>query len=200
MDERAQTFTLEAFVAAIILVGALAFALQAVAISANTASGGDLEWRTQQATVTEDVLAQAAADGSLVDTVVAWNESDARFHGASHEDGHYVTSLPADAPAGPAFAAIVGESTTRYSVDLRYPDGTGGWAVQPLVDAGTPSTNAVRVTETVTIFENTSMIDADGEPRATNVSAIDEPFYAPNVDDERAVYTVIRVEVTVWRH
>ncbi len=200
MSDRGQTFTLEAFVAAILLVATVAFALQAVAISSNTASVGETELKNQHAGLAEGVLDEAVANGSLRTTVLYWDETSEQFHNADG-DGHYISQLP-PTPNGSAFGGSLertfGDRQVRYNVDLHYRDSAGDRQTQRLVESGTPNDDAVRVVETVTLYDNTTLVDENGNPTATSLADVEEEFYAPNVDEEGPLYNVIRVEVVLW--
>lgn len=201
MSDRGQTFTLEAFVAAILLVATVAFALQAVTITSNTASVGDTEIRNQHAGLAEGVLDEAVADGSLRTTLLYWSESPGQFHNAG-EDGHYDSRIP-PTPEGTAFGDSLerafGDRQVRYNVDLYYRNAAGERELQRLVESGTPGDDAVRVVETVTLYDNSSLVDESGTPRETTVADVEEQFYAPNVDEESPLYNVVRVEVVLWK-
>jgi len=59
-DDRAQAHTLEAFAAAILLVAALTFALQATAVTPLSASTSNQHIENQQRAVATDLLATSA--------------------------------------------------------------------------------------------------------------------------------------------
>lgn len=200
-SDRAQTFTLEAFVAAIILVSTVAFGLQAVTMTSNTASAADTELRGQHVGLAEGVLDRAVANGNLKATLLYWNESADRFHGADEEERFYVSRSPSTA-FGESLDAMFEGSGIRYNVDLHYRDENGDRETQRLVESGTPSDDAVRVVETVTLYDDTVLVDANETPRKNvTLASVDErdEFYAPNVDTDGSLYNVIRVEVVLWR-
>lgn len=199
VDDRGQTFTLEAFIAAIVLVGALAFALHAVAITSNTASGADAELRNQHVGVAEGVFAEAAASGALQESVLAWNESTQAFHEADHDDGHYVEGLPESLRLGDTLNEVYQDRQTRYTITLYFENQTGETQQQILVDSGSPTDEAVRVVETVTVYNDTPLVNVTGEERNVTVGEVDDRFYTEDVDEERSVHSVIRVEVILWR-
>lgn len=201
MADRGQTFTLEAFVAAILLVATVAFALQAVAITSNTASAGETEIKNQHTGLGEGALDAAVANGSLRATLLYWNESAGGFYNAD-EDGHYVSRMP-PTPNGTAFGDSLertfGDRQIRYNVDLHYRNETGDRRTQRLVESGTPGEDAVRVVETVTLYDDTALVYENGTSRETSLADVEEDFYAPNVDEGSPLYNVVRVEVVLWR-
>lgn len=206
MSDRGQTFTLEAFAAALLLIAAVAFALQAVTITSNTASGGDTELGNQHAGLAEGVLDEAVATGSLRTTLLYWNESSGQFYNADEEEGYYVSEMPPP-PNGTAFGDSLkrtfGDRQVRYNVDLHYRNETGDRRTQRLIESGTPNDDAVRVTETVTLYNDTRLLDENGDPGERSLADVeanvDEDFYAPDADEGSPLYNVIRVEVVLWK-
>lgn len=206
---RAQAFSLEAFVASILLVATLAFALQAVAIDANTASSADAELRNQHAGIAAGVLEGAADSGELQSTLVYWDESEEQFYGANEnaspqfneeEVGYYVTRNP-NTSFGRATNETLQANGIRYNVDLRYRTADGDRRTQRLIEHGTPGHDAVRLTETVTLYDDTALVDRDDESPRENVTlaSVEDDFYAPDAAPDSPLYNVIRVEVVVWR-
>lgn len=205
MTARGQTFTLEAFVAAILLLATVAFALHVVAISSNTASAGDAETRSQNAELARGVLDTGAADGTLRETLVYWNEAEEEFYDADvdpDDGGHYVSRHP-PTMFGESLGAMFDDRQVRYNVDLYFRIDSGDRGHQRLVESGTPSDDAVRVVETVTLYNHTTLTDETGSQRDVTLGEVadDETsdFYAPDVRADSRVYNVVRVEVTVWR-
>lgn len=192
---RAQTFTLEGFVAALILVAAVAFALQAVSVSSNTAGATDAELRSQHAGLAAGVLEEAAADGSLRATLVHWDDTSEAFHDAA--DTHYVGRSPPTA-FGASLAEPFADRPVRYNVDLYVTAPNGTVRRQRLVESGTPDDDAVRASETVTLYDDTRLRDSNGTERSVTLSDVESTFYAPDADPDGPTYNVVRVEVVLW--
>lgn len=201
MADRGQIFTLEAVVAAILLLGSVAFALQAVAITSNTASAGDTEIESHHRGLAEGVINAAVENGSLQRTLLYWDEDAGGFYNAD-ADGHYVSRLP-PTPDGTAFGDALerrfGDRQVRYNVNLYYRNAAGDRERQRLVESGTPSESAVRVVETVTLYDDTALVAENGTARETTLADAEADFYAPNVDGDGPLYTVVHVEVVLWR-
>ncbi|QLD87091.1 hypothetical protein HWV23_15625 [Natronomonas halophila] len=209
MGGRAQTFTLEAFVAAILLLATIAFALQVVSISANTASPADAELRNQHAGLARGVMDEAATDGNLSRMLRYWDQNASAFHGADEgaaDGSYYVSRLPQNADA-PEFGRALGEPfdnrQVRYNVDLYYTRANGTRGHQQLVDSGTPSDDAVRVVGTVTLYDDTPLLDANGSRENTTLREVaadsNQAFYAPDARPDGPLYNVVRVEVVLWK-
>lgn len=202
MSDRGQTFTLEAFLAAVILLSALTFALQALALSSTSTSVAGAERRDQHVGIAEGVLDQTVANGSLESTLLYWDELGGRFYGTSPLDGHYV-GRPPPTPFGTSLRAAFDRRQVRYNVDLYFPTRDGERGHQPLVESGTPSDDAVRVLETVTLYDRTRLVDANGSRRSVTLADVaadgNRTFYAPDVQPAGPLYSVVRVEVVVWQ-
>lgn len=198
-SERGQTFTLEAFVAAILLVSTVAFALQAVTITSNTASASDTELRGQHVGLAEGVLDRSVENGDLENTLLYWNETGNRFRGADEEEGFYISTAP-NTTFGESLNDVFDGTGIRYNVNLYYRDENGEQRTQRLVEFGTPSDDAVRVAETVTLYDRTELVDVDETPRENaTLDSVEDGFYAPNATPDSPLYSVIRVEVILWR-
>ena len=206
MRERAQTFTLEAFVAAILLLATVAFALQVVSISANTASPGDSELRNQHAGLAQGVLDEAVSDGTLSQTLLYWDQNESTFHGAGDDENvsHYISRLPQhdDAPGfGRALGAAFDSRQVRYNVDIYYSHSNGSRGHQRLVESGTPDDGAIRVAETVTLYDDSRLRDANNSRENVTLreATFPDQFYAPDAQPNGPLYNVLRVEVVVWK-
>ena len=198
MVERGQTFTVEALLAAILIIATVGFALQAVAITANTASGGDTELRSQQAGLVGGVLDTAISNGDLERTLLAWNTSEQQFHDADPEDGYFIASPP-NTSFGAALDDALNESYIRYTINLRYQTPEGETAVQPLVESGSPNDDGIRMTRTVTLYDDHTLVDENESSTSMTLEAVEEDFYAPNVAPDGPVYNVLEVEVILWQ-
>lgn len=203
MEQRGQTFTLEALIGAILLLAAVAFALQAVSISSNTASIADTELRGQQAGLAEGVVDRHADEGTLTAVILYWNESAQQFHMADERSGYYISpdanTTFGNTSFGASLEGMLADSQIKYNIKLVYRGVNGSQETQQLVEAGTPSENAVRITETVTLTDDSMLVDPDENPRENaTLGEIGEEFYAPNVDPDRDLYNVVRIEVVLW--
>lgn len=213
MSTRGQTFTLEAFVAAIILLATLTFALQAVAISSDTASGGATELKEQQLGLAEGALDQAVQDGTLKQILLYWNESAEEFYGANDEDGYYISRPPPlddgnvtlDDRFVTSLEGLFADRQVRYNIDLHYRGADNTRQTQRLVEFGTPNQQAVRVVETVTLYDNDTVLDRSGNSTGTRLVDLAEgsesgpAFYVPNAAADSQIYNVVRVEVVLWQ-
>lgn len=207
MDDRGQTFTLEVLIGVIILLAAVAFALQAVSISSNTASIADSELRGQQVGLAEGLIEHNAENSNLTAALLYWNETDGRFIDSDVDEGFYVSPSPnttfgENVSLGESLEAVLDDPQIRYNINLVYYEDSDGNErdSQLLVESGTPSNDAVRIVDTVTLTDDMRLVDRNETVRDPTLGEL-EPgeFYAPNVDEDRELYNVIRVEVVLWQ-
>lgn len=219
-SDRGQAFTLEGFIAALVLLMAVLLAVQSVVITPST--GGAVD-RTAQAQVQQQVqdaliVAQQtdASDGGNLSTTlrnIDLNETEngeyefQEFHNASGAQGVYSPEVFRNESALGAILDTHLDAGQSYNVELYYQNesGTIDDPIQ-LVNQGPPSSTAVTASYTVTLHGNqtvTSPDHDDDDVRLQNVSDTDES-YIPNLNDPDAegeavgVYNVVEVRVIVW--
>jgi hypothetical protein len=203
--DRAQAHTLEAFVAALLLVAGLIFAAQATAVTPLSASTSNQYIENQHRALAGDLLSTAAEDGSLGEAVVYWNwyegesaeegeEVETGFVGSGTERDYYTATPTGEHPLAPALE-IFDDNYLAYNVDLVYRDGEGGTDEIRMVEMGSPSDNAVAVTRSVVLYDSTELSPNEEGDRET---LSEGDFYAPNVDPDGQLYNVVEVRIVVW--
>lgn len=192
---RGQAHTLEAFIAAILLLSSLTFALQVTAVTPLSASTSNQHIENQQRASGAGALAAADESGALSDITRYWDASEGRFH-----DADRFTYYTDDYPPG-TFGNVINRSFAgrglAVNVFIHYQE-DGGEETQELIYRGEPSDNAASASRTVTLYEDDPLLDeAFDEGRQLSELGSDE-FYAGN-EYEGDVFNVLRVEVIVWR-
>lgn len=193
---RGQAFTLEAVAAALLLLASLLFALQATAVTPLSTSTANQQIQNQETGLATGVLDAAVANASVKPSLLYWNDSGGRFHGAT-DDGSYPNGGP-PTEFGRMLNATFDNRSIAFNVNVLYLSASGDPRTEPLVHLGTPSDDAVRTTRTVTLLDTDVLYDADETPTNTSVTEA-ATFYAPDAAPESPVYNVVRVEVIVWR-
>jgi hypothetical protein len=193
-ETRGQAFTLEAVVAAVVVMVSLLFALQVAGVtslSASTASGHLVD---QQESVAAGVLDTAAADGSIEPTLLFWDDGEGTFYRSEITEPFYAAGPPT------AFGAHLNETLTdrhvAYNVNLYGTDRNGTVVRRALVRNGRPSDDAVAATRTVTLYDDDRLLAANGT--ATGPTLANASFYVPDADPDGPLYNVVRVEVVAW--
>ncbi len=192
---RAQAHTLEGIVAAMLVITSVIVALQVTAVTPLTASTASQHIEMQEGAAASGVLASARSEGLIRPTLLYWNDSGARFHGAG-ESGYYTEGGP-PTEFGAFLNDTFGDDGYAFNVVARYTTSDGQIRDRRVVHMGRPSDSAAAASYTVTLYDDDKLRDAAGEK--TDQTLADTPFFADDVGDGDHVYAVIDVEVVVWR-
>ncbi len=193
-DNRGQAYTLEAFTASLLLVGAILFALQVTAVTPLTASTSSQHIENQQSQIAGSLLDSAIANGSLTEAVLYWNETAGEFEDVDPEEGFYAVGGP-PLTFGQMLNRTFLDRGIAANVNMIYINEDDNLREQRMVHFGTPSDNAVTAFRTITLYDDDEITSSDHEQTVKNSST----YFAPDLDDENGFYNVVRVEITVWR-
>ena len=191
---RAQAHTLESFVAALLVVSVVLFAVQSTAVTPLSASTSNQHIENQQGTVANNLLTVSAADGTLRRAVTYYNES--RFEGAT-DQGFYANGGPPNA-FGRALNETFGDERVAFNVAVRYHlvNTTGPVGEVRMVYMGKPSDNAAGATKTIALYDDTSL---SSRPTTVSEAADEGSFYAADVSSDSKLFNVLEVHIVVWR-
>jgi len=194
---RGQAHTLEAFVASLVLLSGVVFALQATAVTPLTASTSNQHIENQQRAVAENLLAASAANGTLKPSVLHWNTSrsgDGAFEGSSRRGVYHSGGPPT--PFGSDLDETFGSDRIAFNVDVfhRSPDGSRNR--RSMVQMGEPSDNAVSASRAVIVFDD-DRLSTTGE-RVFEANSTSD-FYAEDVQPDGELFNVMEVRIVVWR-
>ena len=191
MMSRGQAHTLEAFIAAILLVTAVIFATQATAVTPLSASTSNQHIENQLRANANDLLASADESGALQDAVLDLNETAGRFTGAE-ERGYFTNAGPPN-DFGAALNATFGDRNIAFNVYVTYLEANETQTTS-LVYMGSPSDNAVTASRTVFLYNETMLTGPDEKPVSESV------FYGEmNGQAGSELYNVLEVRLVVWR-
>ncbi|WP_232688388.1 DUF7288 family protein [Halobacterium zhouii] len=191
---RAQAHTLEGVAASLVVVLAVVFALQSTAVTPLTASTASQHIETQHERALNGLLETAREDGELTETLLYWNNSSATFQHADDE-GYYVGDPP-NTTFGNTLEEAFDDSAVAYNVNIYYVGPNGNRQTRRVVYHGAPSSDAVAATRVVTLFDDQTFTNQNGRTIAVENASYLEP-QAPTVPGP--VYSVVEVEVVVWR-
>lgn len=195
---RAQAHTLEGVAAALILVVAVAFTMQATAVTPLTASTASQHIETQHERAAAGLLDVERDNGNISRTLRYWNDSSGSFKNASTK-GYYVGEPP-NVSFLHAVEETFGDRAVAYNVNAYYLDADGTQRLRRVVYHGEPSSDAVAATRLVTLYDDQNVTVRDGTeftaspagPPLSNAS-----YFPPNAPGH--TYAVVEVEVVVWR-
>ncbi|WP_336036832.1 DUF7288 family protein [Halobacterium yunchengense] len=195
---RAQAHTLEGVAAALVVVVAVAFTLQATAVTPLTASTASQHIETQHERAASGLLAVERENGNISRTLRYWNASSASFRNAT-ADGYYV-GVPPNASFLRAVEETFGDRSVAYNVNAYYVDEDGDRRLRRVVYHGQPSSEAVSATRLVTLYDDQHVTVRDGSEfvRAESEPTLEDASYFPP-DAPGHGYAVVEVEVVVWR-
>lgn len=198
-DDRGQAHALEAITAGMLLLASLLFALQVTAVTPLTGSTSSQHIENQQAKLSEGVLAAEAENGTIVPTLLSWNESG---HFNEAEPGGFHGGGPPTA-FGNVLDRTLRERNIAFNVNVYFITESGERSRHPirLVDLGSPSDHASTATRSFTVYDDDVLRETNattGSTNRTDTTLSEADFFAPDADDSR-VYNVLEVEVVVWR-
>ena len=200
---RGQAHTLEAFVASLLLLAGVAFALQVTTVTPLSASTSSQHIENQQGATADGVLAAAAENGALKRAVL-FTDGEGNFHGTGN-DGYYTSGGPPN-----RFGAMLNRAFESrgivFNVYVNYQTADGLVKQKRMVYRGVPSDHASAASKKVTLVDDDVLhadSDDDGvaEPTSTAVDSESSSLYRDAVNDESGdgLYNVVEVEVVVWR-
>jgi hypothetical protein len=195
-DRRGQVFTLEAVVAALLIVSSVAFALSVTAATPLSGSASNRNVENQQAAFGAGLLDTARATDDLRSTLLYWDDTDGGFHDAGPK-GYYL-SCSFDTPLGDLLERSLEDNGIACIASLGYRSETGERRSERLVYLGEPTDNAVAVRTSVALYDDDVLLDAAGNPTGVTLAEA-TTFYAPDAAPGDPLYNVVEVEVILWR-
>lgn len=203
MTVRGQAHTLEAFVAGLLVLSGITFALGTTAVTPLSASTSNQHVGNQERAAATGVLEATDADGSLAEAVVYWNATpdagdEGEFYGANNSDGTGYATGPPNA-FGRVLNETFGDRRAAFNVVVVSYGRNGSRTTTSMVRMGVPSDDAVTATRQVVLYDDTTFTS----PVTGNVSAAaadpDRRFYASDIDPDNRLFNVVEVRITVWR-
>jgi hypothetical protein len=208
--DRGQVFTMEGFIASVVVLSAVVISLQVVVTVPGTQGGVDAESTAQLRSEATDLLVSAAEDGSLTAAIQYWSSTEQRFYGSRDEATGYGGDGPPEVLFDGAFAETFGERGYSYNVVFRYRGGNvsdvnDGSDELVFVSQGTPTDGAVSAGYTVTLYDNMTLnqnVNDDGrefwEYDQSANNGVNGYFPIPDAAPNSPLYNVVEVRVTVW--
>ena len=201
-NERAQAYTLEGFIGAIVILTALLFAVQSVVIAPTTGGAVDRTVQAQLQQEVQDSLVVAEGEGDLSELVRNWDTDADRFGGGDRTgspDYYEMGTFANESTLGEILETRFGNAGHNYNVELIYDDADEPTEnrTKTLVYQGSPSSSAVTASYTVTLYDD-QHLTADGSEHITLQKADDEYEYPIPKSGSRNIYNVVEVRVILW--
>jgi hypothetical protein len=211
-DDRGQAFTLEGFVASIVLLSAVLFALQATVITPTSGGQVSESTRGQLSTEASDLMDALADDPetNFANAIRRWDATGQVFDGAVDDSSGYGSEGPPPELFDEAFEETFTERGYTYNLVFHYRGGNvsdlnDGGGTLALVYRGPPAPDAVSVSQTVTLFDNTTLDqEVNNDDRQlweydTDPSDGDDGYFPiPDAAPRSPLYNVVEVRLTVW--
>lgn len=202
-DSRGVQWTLEAFLAVLVLLSAIVVVTAVVPTGTGQAEAELSQTQLQQAG--DDVLRLAEQENLLHETLLYWDSTDHAFIGTETDLGgapHYVTF--ADAPNHPLTGLLSGTLVERhigYNIHIEYQADTGTER-RPIVYQGPAGGDSVTASKTVILTNSDTLAvtsDEDCEILGNLSECSADSFYAVDTSPSSERYTVVQVELELWR-
>lgn len=198
-EDRGQAMTLEAVTAAILILAAIGFALQATAVTPLSASTSSQHVENQLQSTAEGILASSAESGALEEAVMYWNVSEQEFHGSTIEDRPFYAAGAPPNEFGDALDEAIGERNVAFNVYVHYQTASGDIETMQMVRQGEPSDHAVSASRAIELTNETRLVEMNFTRSKTVVELDDDEFYVEQRDSDGLHYNLVRVEVVAWR-
>lgn len=204
-DQRAVQWTLEAFLAVLLLLSALVVVASVLPVGTQQAETELAQTQLQQAG--DDVLRLARANGSLEAAVLYWNTTEGEFVDAESTLGpepHYVRFGGNSAhPLAALLADTLDDRQLSYNLHVEYKTAVGVTERRPLVYQGPPGGDSVTASATVLLFDDHRPRESAGNCTLAEIdddsACGTESFYAPDTAPDSDRYNVVQVQVELWR-
>lgn len=187
---RGQAHTLEGIGAALVVVLAVTFTLQATAVTPLTASTASQHIETQHERTASGLLDTARANDTISATLRYWNDSAGKFRNAS-DRGYYVGTTP-DTAFVDSLQAAFADHAIVFNVNAYYVTPNGDRRLRRVIFNGNPSSDAVAVSRYVTLYDDQRLTGDPNAPTLENASYFMRDAPGP-------LYGVVEVEVVLWR-
>lgn len=199
-DDRGQAYSLEALIAAILLLSAILFAVNSVVITPT--SGGTLgpDVQAEFKGEAQDALTTAEHGGELTYLALYFNESEENDGMAGDwEPGPGFQEWPEDEPFftfGDTLDHVFEERGQRYNVELAWHNESGVRHTEDVVFQGSPGDEVVVASKTVTLTDDMQITDPEGG--AKRIGQAEDEYPIPNLETDDQFYNSVEVRVIVW--
>ncbi|WP_247731682.1 DUF7288 family protein [Halovivax limisalsi] len=203
--QRAQAFTLEGFIGAIVLLTAVLFALQAVVITPTTGGAVDRGVQAQAEQEVVDALNTGQSTGNLSELVRYYDDPQDRWHNGTGGNSNFVYNNSQYANES-AFGRVLDthfyeHGGNSFNVEYIYWNGSGH---RETIDAvrmgGARGEGAVSASFTVTLHDSQNLTEpgSDGQPTEGSTELGNANNYPIPDAFSSNLYNIVEVRVTVW--
>ena len=204
--DRGQMYSLEGVIGALVIVSAVVFAMQSIALTPGSGGSVSAEERADLRAQAEDVLVLSAQNDTFDLSHLSryWSQSKRTFYGGLNPRLGYGTREPPGA-IGRLVNETFASQSRQYNLILRYrpADPANDTLSTPVVYQGTPDGNAVVATQTITLYDNQTLTSpGTGNVELwqydTDPTDSDDGYYPLPDAADGPVYNVVEVRLVVW--
>ncbi|WP_445474697.1 DUF7288 family protein [Methanococcoides methylutens] len=191
-DQDAQMHTLEAIMAATIMVAILIFAVQATALTPLTSSTANAHIESQMYVIGQDMLtaldhAPYDQNSDLKEAIIEWNGEMYVWNG-THYQSDYNKSNSLDGSVVDMLEFVAVKNGIAHNIEFMYND-EDSTNTEAYIFSGQPSDNAVIVSRKV-LLSNSDIVNSTSYEATTDI---------PDIDTTTALYNIVDVKLTLWR-
>jgi len=205
MRDRGQGYTLEGVIGSLVVLSAVLFSMQSVALTPGAGGSVDVAERQELRHQATDILVLASQNDTFSLSKLAryWNERKRTFAGGLTPRLGYGNRHPPGS-LGTMLNQTFENRSRSYNLQLRYlPENPNDETLTtPVVFQGTPSDTAVVAKRTVTLYDNQTLTSPNAgrvELWEYGTSLADDDGYYPIPNAvEGPVYNVVEVRLIVW--
>ncbi|SMH41231.1 hypothetical protein SAMN06264941_1615 [Methanohalophilus portucalensis FDF-1] len=192
-NDSGQLHTLEAIMAAIVMIGVLIFAVQATTITPLTSSTANAHIESQLYTLGQDMVmaldhSQYDQDSQLKKEIIGWS-GDEYVWNATHYKSRANGSDTISGPVNELLQQTLVAKGIGHNMEFTFRLDSENTLTSPYIYNGDPSDNAVIVSRKVVLSNND----------IANTSSFENRTSIPDMDNTTDFYNIVDVKLTMWR-
>lgn len=194
MNSSAQMHTLEAIIAAMIMVGIIIFTVQATSLTPLTSSTANAHIEAQLQTMGQDMLSALSyssygQDSQLKEDVLNWDGDEYVWNGSAYQMFDSENKSLGKSSLADALLMVAVPRGIAHNVHFGWVDDNGVLRDRRYIYNGDPSDNAVIISKKVMLSDNDIV----------NQSAFYANTTIPDADSSTEFYNIVDVRMTLWR-
>ncbi|WMW21549.1 hypothetical protein RE476_09130 [Methanolobus mangrovi] len=190
----AQMHTLEAMMAALIMIGVIVFAVEATSLTPLTSSTANAHIEAQLQTMGQDMLnvlsyTSSGQDSALKNDVKNWNGTEFVWNGTEYRSTDSSNTTLVNSSLADIFSFIAIPRGIAHNVHFTWTNDDGVTISRSYIYNGDPSDNAVIVSKKILL----------SDPDIGNTSSFMVNTGIPDADNTSDFYNIVNVKMTLWR-
>ncbi|WP_094227894.1 DUF7288 family protein [Methanolobus psychrotolerans] len=193
-DTRAQMHTLEAVMAALIMLGVIVFTVEATSLTPLTSSTANAHIEAQLQTMGQDMLntlsyAPYGHDSDLKNDVRNWEGKEYVWNGTAYQSRDNNKTKLVNSSFEEIFLFVAIPRGIAHNVHFTWINDDGVTVASPYIYNGDPSDNAVIISKKVALSDH----------EVGNTTQFITNTGIPDADISSDFYNIVNVKMTLWR-